>query len=119
MMKFGRNCPLLQDDYERLRKAANEAQKMWLEAETKFTLDQLASVGVVPPCRVIVTDTYGDQRDAFLASVRGGEPHLKKVRKDGTAGMHRLYVWDIKEILPHGAGEKPVSYTHLTLPTKA
>ena len=105
-MKFGRNCPLLQEDYERLRSAALDAQKLWRDAETKFTLDLLASVGVVPPCRVIVIDGYGAKVDAFIVGVTAGEPNLKKVKKDGTAGMHRLYVWDIKEILPHGAGEK-------------
>ena len=106
MMKFGRNCPLMQEHYERLRKEANDAQKLWRDAETKFTLDLLASVGVVPPCRVTVINIHGEKVDGFIAGVTAGEPNLKKVKKDGTAGMHRLYVWDIKEILPHGAGEK-------------
>jgi hypothetical protein len=106
-MKFGRNCPLLQEHYERLQKEAKDAYLLWKDAESKFTLDLLASVGVVPPCRVIVVETYGDKKDGFLASIRGGELVMKKVKKDGTSGMHLLYLWNgIKEILPHGAGEK-------------
>lgn len=107
MRKFeGNNCPEMKDRFRELQAAADEARNDWRNAETKFTLDLLASVGVVPPCRVIVKCEGQRDREAFLLRVYAGTPILKKVKKDGTASQINLYFWGVEEILPHGAGEK-------------
>jgi len=112
MIKFeGNNRKDLEKEYRDLKAAAHEAYEVWYKAEEQFALDALKDMGLVPPCRVIVK-TERSSYDLFLANAISGRLLFKKIKKDGTMSMVRQYIYsfDIKEILPHGAGEKGESH---------
>ena len=108
MIEFeGRNRKDLEKEYRDLKAAANVAYDVWCKAEEQFALDALKDMGLVPPCRATVKTTRSSY-DVFIAGAKTGRLLFRKIKKDGTMSMVLLHLYgpDIKEILPHGAGEK-------------